>query len=47
MRALVLGAFLCASFGLIANAAETPPAAKGTSHNTKRLVCHWVTADRT
>jgi hypothetical protein len=46
MRALVLGAFIVASFGLTANAAEPPSDAKAVSH-ARRLACHTVTADRT
>jgi hypothetical protein len=46
MRLLVVGFFLFASFGAIANAAESPSDTKATMH-AKRLVCHWVTADRT
>jgi hypothetical protein len=45
MRSLVLGAFIFASFGLSANAAE-PPSDKAASH-ARRPACHWVTADRT
>jgi hypothetical protein len=46
MRALVLGAFIVASFGLTANAAEPPSDAKVASH-ARRPACHAVTADRT
>jgi hypothetical protein len=46
MRALVLGAFIVASFGLTANAAEPPSDAKTGSH-ARRPACHTVTADRT
>jgi hypothetical protein len=46
MRALVLGAFIVASFGLTANAAEPPSDAKAASH-ARRPACHTVTADRT
>jgi hypothetical protein len=45
MRALVLGAFILASFGLTANAAESD--AKAAGHQARRPACHWVTADRT
>jgi hypothetical protein len=45
MRSLVLGAFIFASFGLSASAAE-PPSDKAASH-ARRPACHWVTADRT
>jgi hypothetical protein len=44
MRALVLGAFIIASFGLTANAAESPSDAKAAA---RRPACHAVTADRT
>jgi hypothetical protein len=47
MRALVLGAFIFASFGLTANAAEPPSDAKAVSHHARRPACQWVTADRT
>jgi hypothetical protein len=47
MRSLVLGAFLFASFGLAANAAEPTSDAKAASHHATRPACHWVTADRT
>jgi hypothetical protein len=46
MRSLVLGAFIFASFGLTANAAESPSDAKAV-HHVRRAACHWVTADRT
>ena len=46
MRALVLGAFIVASIGLTANAAESPSDAKAASH-ARRPACHTVTADRT
>jgi hypothetical protein len=46
MRSLVLGAFIFASFGLTANAAEPSSDAKAVSH-ARRPACHWVTADRT
>ncbi len=46
MRSWVLGAFIFASFGLTANAAE-PSDAKAAGHHARRLACHWVTADRT
>ena len=46
MRSLVLGAFLFASFGLAANAAEPPSDAKAPGHFVRRPACHWVTADR-
>src|ERR1700733_13831069 len=46
MRSLVLGAFIVASFGLTANAAESPSDAKAASH-ARRPACHTVTADRT
>jgi hypothetical protein len=46
MRALVLGAFIVASFGLTANAAEPPSDAKAANH-ARRPACHTVTADRT
>jgi hypothetical protein len=46
MRALVLGAFIVASFGLTANAAEPSSDAKAGNH-ARRPACHAVTADRT
>jgi hypothetical protein len=46
MRSLVLGAFIFASFGLTANAAEPPSDVKVADHRAKPA-CHWVTADRT
>jgi hypothetical protein len=46
MRSLLLGAFIFASFGLTANAAE-PSDAKAVGHHARRLACHWVTADGT
>jgi hypothetical protein len=47
MRALVLAAFIFASFGLTANAAEPPSDAKAAGHHARRPACQWVTADRT
>ena len=47
MRSLVLGAFILASFGLTANAAESPSDVKVADHHARRPACHWVTADRT
>jgi hypothetical protein len=46
MRALVLGAFIFASFGFTANAAEPSSDAKAV-HQARRPACQWVTADRT
>jgi hypothetical protein len=46
MRSLVLGAFILASLGLTANAAESPSDAKAV-RNARQPACHWVTADRT
>jgi hypothetical protein len=45
MRSLVLGAFIVASFGLPANAAE-PSDAKAANAHARRPACHEVTADR-
>jgi hypothetical protein len=47
MRSLVLGAFIFASLGLTASAAESPSDTKAASHYARRPACHWVTADRT
>jgi hypothetical protein len=44
MRSLVLGAFIVASFGLPANAAE-PSDTKAANAHAKRPACHEVTAD--
>jgi hypothetical protein len=46
MRSLVLGAFIFASFGLTANAAEPTSDAKAATAHARR-VCQVVTADRT
>jgi hypothetical protein len=46
MRALVLGAFIVASFGLTANAAEPSSDAKAAGH-ARHPACHVATADRT
>jgi hypothetical protein len=45
MRSLVLGAFIFASLGLTANAAEPPSGAKAVGVQAKRA-CQVVTADR-
>jgi hypothetical protein len=45
MRSLVLGAFIVASFGLPANAAE-PSDTKAANAHARRPACHEVTADR-
>jgi hypothetical protein len=45
MRSLVLGAFIFASFGLAANAAEPSSDAKAATAHAKRA-CQVVTADR-
>ena len=47
MRSLVLGAFIVASFGLTANAAEPPSDAKAMNQHARRPACHIVIADRT
>jgi hypothetical protein len=46
MRSLVLGAFIFASFGLTANAAEPSSVAKAAAAHARRA-CQVVTADRT
>jgi hypothetical protein len=46
MRSLVLGAFIFASFGLTANAAEPSSDAKAVGQHARRA-CQVVTADRT
>jgi hypothetical protein len=46
MRSLVLGAFIVASFGLSAAAAEPPSDAKTAGAHARRA-CQVVTADRT
>ena len=46
MRSLVLGAFILASFGLAANAAEPSSDAKTATAHARRA-CQVVTADRT
>jgi hypothetical protein len=46
MRSLLLGAFIFASLGLTANAAEPPSDAKAIGQHARRA-CHVVTADRT
>lgn len=46
MRSLVLGAFIFASFGLSANAAESPSDAKVVGQHM-RHACQVVTSDRT
>ena len=46
MRSLVLGAFIFASFGLTAHAAEPPSDAKAVGQHARRA-CQVVTADRT
>jgi hypothetical protein len=46
MRSLVLGAFIVASFGLSAAAAEPPSDAKAAGVHARRA-CQVVTADRT
>jgi hypothetical protein len=47
MRSLVLGAFILASLGLSANAAESPSDAKAVGQHARRPACQMVTADRT
>ncbi len=46
MRSLVLGAFIFASFGLAANAAQPSSDAKAATAHARRA-CQVVTADRT
>jgi hypothetical protein len=41
MRKVLLGAVVCAAFGLSANGAGAATAS--VNHPTKRLACHWVT----
>jgi hypothetical protein len=47
MRSLVLGAFIVASCGLTANAAEPSSDTKAASQHARRPACQMVTADRT
>jgi hypothetical protein len=47
MRSLVLGAFILASLGISANAAESPSDAKAVGQHARRPACQMVTADRT
>jgi hypothetical protein len=47
MRSLVLGAFILASCGLTANAAEPSSDTKAASQHARRPACQMVTADRT